>query len=114
MNELRELSLENFAKGAAGELFQRELAAILKNIDDINTSPNTKREITLKFCIEPDADRESAKLSIQASSKIAPVRVATGQAFFGRQGNKMLKAYSHNPEQLELDMDSPKLLEDSI
>lgn len=104
MSDLRKLSLETFANGAAAEMFDKELQDVLANIDDVNTKGDARREITLKFVIEPDASRETASLSLEAKSKLAPIRDATGTAYFGKKNGK-LTAYSHNIDQMELNID---------
>lgn len=105
MSDLKELNIHNFAGGAATELFARELAEVLKNIDDPNTKQDFQREINLKFCIKPDANKETGMLSVECKSKIAPARHASGQTFFGRRGGK-LAAYSQNVNQMELNLDN--------
>lgn len=105
--ELKQLSMSNFANGAAQELFDREMKKAVENIGDINTDPKAVREVSLTFRIKPDQNRETAALSVSAKSKIAPVNAASGQAYFGR--NKKtgeLIAYGQNINQLELDVDT--------
>lgn len=102
--EFKILDISNFAKGAAPELFERELSEVLKNIDDVNTKADFQREITLKFVIKPNADREEASVSVEAKSKLAPVKVASGQAHFGRRNGK-LTAFAQNINQMELNID---------
>lgn len=111
-NELSKLALGNFARGAANELFEREINAIIENIDDINTSPIAKRKITMTFTIEPDLSRETAKLSVDAKSTLAPVKGAIGMTYFGRTNGK-LNAYHHNINQLEMDVEqAPTIVSD--
>ena len=110
-NDLSKLALGNFAQGAANELFERELKSVVDNIDDINTSPIVKRKITLTFTIEPDLGRETAKLSVDAKSTLAPVKGASGLTYFGRRNGK-LSAYHHNINQTEMNFDEkPSLVE---
>lgn len=109
MSTVKTLSMENFANGAAKELFDRELGKVMDNINDVNTDPKTTREITLTFKIKPDQMRKEAALSVSAKHKIAPVNTAQGQAFFGRNKvNGKLLAYGHNINQMELDVE-PKI-----
>lgn len=111
-SELKKLTLENFAKGAASELFDRELNAVLENINDPNTKADAARTISLTFTIKPDAYREEAGLSVEAKSKIAPVRHASGNTYFGKKNGKLV-AYSHNINQEEMNLDQPLQAVDS-
>lgn len=110
-SEFKEITIENFAKGAAVELFERELAQVMKNIDDVNTKPDAQREITLKFIIKPDEHRDQAGLAVEAKSKLAPVKTAVGVAHIGRRNGK-LTAYAHDINQMELDMNGPELVKE--
>jgi len=101
--DFKKLTLENFASGAATELFERELANVLDNIDDPNTKPETARQITLTFTIKPDEMRDQAALSVEAKSKLAPVRQAIGTTFFGKTNGKMT-AYAQDIRQMEFDV----------
>lgn len=103
-SELKSLNLENFAKGAAVELFNRELEHVLANIDDVNTKADAGRKIQLTFTIKPDVEREQAQLMVEAKSTLAPVRHASGQSFFGRRRGKLV-AYSHDINQTEMNLD---------
>lgn len=105
MSDLKTLNITNFAKGAAVELFERELGQVLENIDDVNTKGDFQREITLKFTIKPDADREEANLAVEAKSKLAPVKHATGQTYLGRRSGK-LTAFIQDINQLELNTEA--------
>lgn len=69
-----EVNLGNFAGGAANELFQRELAGVVGNLQDVNTKHNGKRKITLVFTFEADESRETCMATVQCSAKLAPVK----------------------------------------
>ena len=49
MGDLKRLDLQTVADGALPELFERELNAVLMNIDDVNTDPKKKRRITIEI-----------------------------------------------------------------
>lgn len=105
------LDITNFAKGAAPELFQRELEQVLENINDVNTKGDFQREITLKFTIKPNADREEAQCMVEARSKLAPVKAAAGNTYFGKPNGK-LTAFINDVNQMELDMnEKPQLVD---
>jgi hypothetical protein len=87
---LADVSLEQLAEGAAGELFEREMQRVLGNILDPNTDWKKRREITLKFIIAANEDRESAILAVDANSKIAPARPHVQPIFLGRRNGRMV------------------------
>lgn len=93
------VSLENLGAGAALELFEVELQKVLDNISDENTKPTAPREVSLKIRIKPDEDRAAADVSIQAGSKLAPVRPYSTQIVFGIDHGQNV-AREHNPKQL--------------
>jgi hypothetical protein len=57
------LSLQNMFKGAAIEMFDRQLTRVYNNIGDINTDLNA-REITLKVKFTPAKDRSYVVINI--------------------------------------------------
>jgi hypothetical protein len=48
-----ELNIGNVCGGAVSELFEHEVARIMKNIGDVNTNPEEKRSLTLEFKFKP-------------------------------------------------------------
>lgn len=104
--DLKRLTMETFANGAAIEMFDRELRDVLNNIDDINTKSEVKREVTLKFTIQPNAERDQARLFVEAKSKLAPIRDVGGNAYFGRDNGQMV-AFSQDVNQMELNLKTP-------
>jgi len=92
------VTLVSIANGAALELFERELTAVLSNIQDINTSPRQSREITIKFRFKPDESRESAMVNVAVSSKVAGVRPIDREVFLGKQNGEPVAVQS-NPRQ---------------
>lgn len=110
MSNLSTLDINNFAKGAAVELFERELTQVMENIADENTKAETARTITLTFTLKPDIDREQAALTVESKSKLAPIKQAAGQTVFGRK-NGRLTAYCADINDWELNQDSkPELV----
>lgn len=69
------INLSNIAEGAVEDLFGRELAKLVQNIDDVSTSATAAREITVKIKFKPSEDRASFEVEGQVTSKLAP---ATG------------------------------------
>lgn len=58
--------------GAAEELFQEQLAAVLADIADPNAKAKAKREITLKVVFPVDEDRTFFAPEIHVARKLAP------------------------------------------
>jgi len=80
------VSLKNLSGGAAIELFDIELAKVVADIGDINTSGKVVREINLKVRIAPDEGREQALVSVECKSKLAGRRGVGTKIFFGQVG----------------------------
>lgn len=73
MPKAETVTVETISGGAAIERLNLELGRVLKNIADKNTNPKTIREINLKIKIRPSEDRSLGEVSIQGTSKLAPV-----------------------------------------
>jgi hypothetical protein len=87
-----EVSLGSIGNGAASELFQRELEAVLKNMQDVNTKHDAKRKITLSFIFAADEARETCSATIKCESKLAPVKplLVTAHMTEGKDGETTL------------------------
>lgn len=99
--EKQEVSLSNLCGGAIEEVFQREFAAVLANIADVNTNPEAKRKINLEFTIAPFVDRSGAQVTFACKSKTIPVEAVKGTVFLQRRGLVMV-AVPHDPKQIRL------------
>lgn len=89
MTEQPIVSLENLGRGAAVELFDDGLQKVLANINDLNTSAKTTRQVTLKVTIKPSENRDIAEVAIECVPKLAPVapvgtRIAIGKTLSGK------------------------------
>lgn len=89
-----DVTLESMAEGAAGELFQRELDRVLENIQDPNTDAEAKRSVVLEFVIRPENEREGAKISVQASSKLAAPKPHVATMYMGERDGKVVAVTS--------------------
>lgn len=83
MAEESYVSLDTIGQGAAIELFNDELARVLKNILDLNTKPTVTRRITLTVDIKPDEDRSFGTVQIHTQSKLAPSRGVGTAVYIG-------------------------------
>jgi hypothetical protein len=107
MSDLQKLSLDNIAGGAARELFERELAAVMKNISDVNTSPKAKRKIKLSVEFTPTDARDMTAITVNCTSTLASVKPAASMAFVVNKGGETF-AYAHDPRQTEFQIDTPE------
>ncbi len=82
MQEMKNVTIETMSDGAAIERANLELDRVLKNILDKNTNPTAAREVVLKIKLKPRNDR-AAEVTIQATSKLAPVTGHNTQLYIG-------------------------------
>lgn len=99
--EREQVNLGNLCGGAIEEVFQREFAAVLANIADVNTAPEAKRKITLEFTITPFEDRSGAQVTFACKSKTVPVEAVKGTVFLERKGLSFV-AVPHDPKQIRM------------
>lgn len=94
--------LLNICDGSIPEVFKRELREVLDNIADVNTPAELSREIVLRVKIKPSKSRESAALTFDCKSKLAPVQAVDSILYLSRDDQKKLQAYSRDVRQEEL------------
>lgn len=100
-HEAEDVSLSNLCGGAIEEVFQKEFAAVLANIADVNTNAEAKRKISLEFTIKPFEDRSGAHVSFSCKSKTVPTAEVKGTVFLQRRGLVMV-AVPHDPKQIRM------------
>ncbi|EMS79179.1 hypothetical protein [Desulfotignum phosphitoxidans] len=83
MQEMKNVTIETMSDGAAIERANLELDRVLKNILDKNTNPTAAREVVLKIKLKPRNDRAAAEVTIQATSKLAPVMGHNTEVYIG-------------------------------
>lgn len=93
--------LETIADGVAPELFAAELARVASNIIDQNTSPTAKRSITLKFTFAPDENRDEAKVMVDVTAKLAPLKPYGKTVFIGKNNGKA-GIYDQDTKQIDM------------
>lgn len=96
------VSLETIGRGAGVETFNHEFERVLENIRDVNTDPETKREVTLKVTLKPSEDRQAVAVTIAASSKLAPVKAVGTVIYVGRRDGQTV-ATEYDPQQRSID-----------
>lgn len=99
------VTLNDIGGGALLELFSVELAKVLANIADPNTSEKTKRTINIAVAFKPKS-RDQADVELTCSAKLAPIAKVETTVFMGRQGGKLV-AVESDPRQSNL-FDPPK------
>ena len=95
------LSLYNVCRGAADEIFQREVNLVIDNIVDVNTDCEQKRSIVMEFEFLPMKDRSGAAVSLKVKSKLAGVEPVEGTMFLTRRAGEVV-AVPYDPRQEEL------------
>lgn len=84
------INLDKIAEGAVGEKFNSALKEVTKNILDPNTKATAKRTITLKLTFEPGEDREIADVTVDYSTKLAPVKGVATRFVIGTDGSNVI------------------------
>lgn len=84
------INLDNLAEGAVREKFNNALKEVTKNILDPNTKASSKRTITLKLTFEPGEDREIADVTVDYSTKLAPVKGVSTRFVIGTDGSDVI------------------------
>ena len=102
------VSLVTLARGAAIERFDDELERVIQNVLDPNAGDGARR-ITLEVAIKPAADRSTASVYVSCHTKLAPPRPTQTMFYLGR-GKDGAFAYEHNPNQLSLVLNEPKVV----
>ena len=95
------VSLENLARGAAAELFEKALGRILENVADYNMPAGKTREITLVFAIKPDEDRKRCSVEVGCKTKMPAESGVSTEMYLGKRNGRHV-AVEYNPEQMGL------------
>ena len=107
--QVQSVTLESIGGGALTEIFAHELARVLANINDPNTSEKAKRAISISVVFKPGADRDLADVELTCVSKLAPVSKVSTRLYVGKSGGKLV-AVENDPRQTGLfDADRPAL-----
>jgi hypothetical protein len=107
--ELDRVALQTIAGGAADELFQHELQAVLDNMADINTECKVMRKITIELSFLPVEERDACAVTIKVKSKLAPTLPQVTRLFLGQEGAKQV-AYEERVIQPALFGDGDQVL----
>lgn len=101
--DLRTITLEELAEGAAGERWAHEFERLLDNCLDPNRDATAKRAITLKIEVHPNEKRNGGRIDIVVDSKLAPLSKHTETIHFGRHADTGLPvAVAFDPGQHDM------------
>lgn len=103
VTETEPLSFQNIGCGAAEEKFNAELARVLANIQDPNTSWKAKRKIVMEITFEPRAeDRIDINILIDVKAKLTADKPFLSRIFVGRTIGGRPEAHEINANQGKL------------
>lgn len=103
MDELKHISLEELAEGAAGERWAHEFERLLDNALDPNRDAEAKRAILLEVVVAPNEKRNQGRMAITVKSKLAPLSSVSEPIHFGRDRETgQPVAVSFDPGQLDV------------
>lgn len=99
-------SLDDMMDGGITQRFNRELRRILQNVFDPNTDPKKVRELTIKWKIKPNSERNGAVFEVEINGKTAPMVPMTQMVMLLRddEGNVAAQEItSQIPGQVDMD-----------
>lgn len=80
-------SLLQMARGAFMEIFDTEMAKVLDNITDPDTSSTHKRKLAVTFTFTPDEERHTISVVGQCKTTLAPVNAAVTALYITGESN---------------------------
>ena len=98
--KLEPVGLATIGGGAACEMFDRELARVLADIDDPNTQATAPRTITLKITLAPAESRDAAGVVIDCKAKLAGLKPQAAVVHLVEHGTRRV-ALGRDPNQIE-------------
>jgi hypothetical protein len=96
------MNLGNLCGGDILKAADQTLDKILKNIVDISTAPEQKRELVIKVKFEPAENRELGTVSFTCEAKLASIKPTKGNFFIARRSDGTVRGYARDPKQSEL------------
>jgi uncharacterized membrane protein len=103
MNEQEDVTLVNLKGGEVAGLFDYKLKQVLADIMDPNTTLET-REITIKFKIKPDKNRDFGTVSTSITAKLGKDLPVETKVFIAATKDGPV-ATEYNPAQQTLPVD---------
>lgn len=96
--QIEEVDLATINGGALLDLFREQWKKVVANIADVNTKPDSIREIVIKIKVKPDKSRRNATSQIHVEAKLPTIQDHESFIFFEREG-EVLVAYPDDPRQ---------------
>lgn len=95
-------SILQMARGAIQERCDYEIAKILENILDPNTSATAARKLTITLTLKPDDTRKNIAVGVVAKSTLSPTNPVTTSLFVADE-DTIVEMVPQVPGQLDLD-----------
>lgn len=108
--DYRQVTLDTLNSGAVIDLFNEEWDKLLENIADENVKPEGTRELRIVIKVKPDKNRQSAKTTVEATTKLAPVKPHESFVLLSGEGGRV-NAFVSDPKQQELEGFDGKVVE---
>jgi hypothetical protein len=88
--DARELDLLTICKGAVPEIFAHEMAKVINNIADPNTSATKPRKVTMEFTFMPFPDRSGASVALNCKATLGALDASgvTGSIYLAKRDGK--------------------------
>jgi metal-sulfur cluster biosynthetic enzyme len=86
MNEEAKTSILQMARGAIQERIDYEMAKVIDNILDPNTSTQKKRKLTLTIELHPDDNRQTVFVNCTAKSALCPTNPVSTSLYITGDG----------------------------
>jgi len=97
---LAPVTLDTIAGGAVVELFEREFARVLADVEDPNTVPDAKRTLTIEITLKPTENREASAVGVKVRSKLAGVKPVVSMVHLTTRDGRPV-AVGANPNQID-------------
>lgn len=109
------VQLSEMNEGSVQERFNYELAQVVKNVMDPNTSHKKKRQIVITIDVTTDEYRDQIYLDSQVKSKLVPRDSVSTKALVGKKKDGTIVANevkSDRPGQMYFDPEDSQLKDD--
>jgi hypothetical protein len=101
-DEVIPINIGNICDGALVEAFEVELAKVIANIMDPNTSYKTKRSISMTVDFHPKEDRVQINVESSVNTKLAGLIPSNSRIFVGKDAEGGLHAVDEDPRQMNI------------
>lgn len=112
--DAHEVSLLTICKGAVPEIFAHELAKVIANIADPNTSASKPRTVQMTFTVMPYPDRSGGSVSLTCKATLGSLDASsvTGSIYIAKRDGKY-SAFSRDLRQEMLFSGEEQVLPDN-